>query len=71
MALIECKECQSQISDKAESCPQCGCPLKKQKVIVENKITGGGDIIHKIAVWGVIILVLFFIGYCAKKGAQG
>lgn len=27
MALINCSECEKQISDKATSCPGCGCPL--------------------------------------------
>ncbi|WP_434007035.1 double zinc ribbon domain-containing protein [Geobacter sulfurreducens] len=27
MALIKCPECSREISDKAESCPQCGCPV--------------------------------------------
>lgn len=26
MALIKCPECGNRISDKAESCPYCGCP---------------------------------------------
>lgn len=26
--LIECSECKKQISDKAECCPHCGCPIK-------------------------------------------
>ena len=30
MALIECKECGQQISDKAEFCPHCGLPLVKR-----------------------------------------
>lgn len=29
MALIKCPECSREISDKAESCPQCGLPLTK------------------------------------------
>lgn len=29
MALIKCPECSREISDKAESCPQCGLPLAK------------------------------------------
>lgn len=29
MALIKCPECGKEISDKAASCPQCGCPVKK------------------------------------------
>lgn len=27
MALIKCPECGKQISDKAASCPNCGCPI--------------------------------------------
>ena len=27
MALIKCPECSKEISDKANSCPNCGCPL--------------------------------------------
>lgn len=29
MALIECSECKSQISDKASACPKCGNPMKE------------------------------------------
>jgi ribosomal protein L7/L12 len=28
MALINCPECNREISDKAVSCPHCGCPIK-------------------------------------------
>ena len=27
MALIKCPECGKQVSDKASSCPNCGCPV--------------------------------------------
>ena len=27
MALINCPECNKQISDKAAACPSCGCPV--------------------------------------------
>ena len=27
MALIKCPECKKEISDKAASCPSCGCPI--------------------------------------------
>lgn len=27
MALIKCAECGKEISDRAESCPNCGCPV--------------------------------------------
>ena len=27
MALLKCKECGREISDKAINCPNCGCPV--------------------------------------------
>lgn len=30
MALVKCKECGSEISTKAESCPKCGAKIKKK-----------------------------------------
>ena len=27
MALINCSECGHQVSDKATTCPNCGCPI--------------------------------------------
>jgi DNA-directed RNA polymerase subunit RPC12/RpoP len=29
MALINCAECSKEISDKAEACPHCGCPVER------------------------------------------
>lgn len=29
MALINCPECGKEISDKAASCPNCGCPMSR------------------------------------------
>lgn len=31
MALIKCKECGHEVSDKASACPNCGCPIKETK----------------------------------------
>ena len=28
MALIKCVECGNKVSDKAEYCPECGCPVE-------------------------------------------
>ncbi len=39
MALIKCPECGKEISDKAASCPNCGCPINNQK-IEYNKLLG-------------------------------
>ena len=39
MALIKCIECGKEISDKANACIHCGCPIEKEKrtVIIERK----------------------------------
>lgn len=35
MALIKCPECGRQISDKAASCPSCGCPIANAPTTVK------------------------------------
>ncbi len=29
MALVKCKDCNSEVSDSAEACPKCGAPLER------------------------------------------
>lgn len=38
MALIKCSECGNEVSDKATSCPKCGCPI-----VAFNKVTEIGN----------------------------
>ena len=38
MALFTCPECGKQVSDKAEMCPNCGCPISKQTIQEESKV---------------------------------
>lgn len=42
MALIKCKECNKEISDKANACIHCGSPITKKKICKEC-----GNIIKK------------------------
>lgn len=41
MALIKCPECGKEISDRASTCPNCGCPIeteeKRTKIEIEEK----------------------------------
>jgi len=37
MSLIRCSECAKQVSSKAESCPQCGCPLRSKPDVVSGR----------------------------------
>ena len=36
MALIKCPECGKEISDRASTCPNCGCPVKADVSNVDN-----------------------------------
>jgi hypothetical protein len=69
MALIICPECRKQISDTAQSCPNCGYKLTPEKV-AELKKTA--DKINKavgIGCMGIIVLVFIFfvIGQFTSK----
>ena len=59
MALINCKECNAQISDSAKSCPNCGNPNLKQE-----KSSGCSTVFIVI---GSILLLLFIIGKCSNE----
>lgn len=60
MALIKCKECGHEVSDKASMCPNCGCPIEslgaaKEEVMYEEpKKTKGW-------IWALIVAVLLCI----------
>lgn len=57
MALKPCKECGSQVSDKAESCPQCGATVKKD--------------VPRWVVWFVLIFIaLAIIGSCQPSSTS-
>ena len=36
MALIKCKECGHEVSDKASACPNCGCPIDSVETYQEQ-----------------------------------
>lgn len=38
MALIKCMECGKEISDKAATCPHCGCPISEMNTVGVVKI---------------------------------
>lgn len=53
MALIKCLECNKEISDKAEACPHCGCPVN-----VKSKSINTGKPKKKVVVIGAAIVAL-------------
>lgn len=62
MALIECPECGKEISDKARSCPGCGCPIGTADQGAVNKITTKKQNIdikkYLPAIIGVIVVII-------------
>ncbi len=74
MALIKCPECGKEISDKAASCPHCGCPIshpqtQAEKTVIQNNLQnakpkkkGHGCLITLLC----IIAVPVFIGIVAN-----
>lgn len=52
MAIIKCKECNADISDKALACPKCGLEL------IKGKFRGASK---SILVIGVILVALFLL----------
>ena len=64
MALIKCSECGNEISDKATSCPHCGCPCTSNH-IENNEVTPKKNIMQNTFVQvliaipiGIIILIM-------------
>jgi hypothetical protein len=56
MALVKCKECQNQVSSKAEKCPHCGAVVKKK--------TSGCAVIF------LIVLLLAVIGPVMREATS-
>ncbi len=55
MAMTQCKECSTQISTEAESCPQCGAKVKKTSVAAK----------------GCLGVILLFVGISALGAMFG
>ncbi len=62
MALQKCPECNNSVSTIAESCPQCGYPIRAKKIAVTRPVEQVG-----LTFWGVVgavILGIILISLC-------
>lgn len=70
MGLIQCKECGKEISDKATSCPHCGCPVDSTGSMSEGIEMSAAPVRpsqlprkkNRGCLIGVIIFILFCFG---------
>lgn len=74
MSLINCSECDAEISDKAAACPKCGNPMRFDTAqAVKPKADRGYNL---ILVGGIIVIALTFfivvgfVGYVAGSPKQ-
>ena len=49
MPIINCSECGKEVSDKASSCPNCGCPIAIPKNSTEVRIKMPNNIVIGVA----------------------
>ena len=61
MALIKCKECGHEVSDKASACPKCGCSIDNVGKIQEEIIDAEPKK-KKGWIWALIVVLLCLIG---------
>lgn len=54
MALVKCKECGKDVSDKAKTCPNCGADIRMQQLSTIQKI--GYLLLFVIIVSAVVML---------------
>ena len=68
MALINCPECQKEISDKVKACPNCGYPFSNESFEENNQKVEVTDIkinsqkLRPVITGVIIIGIIFFIG---------
>lgn len=61
MSLIKCKECGKEISDQAVACPNCGCPVTKENINIQqpvNKKKKGHGCLTTIVIFCLIIIAI-------------
>lgn len=62
MALIKCIDCGTEVSDKAEKCPKCACPISKKENNEQTQVIEQTSKRLKMQLLiGVVVLFLGFL----------
>ncbi|MBM4031235.1 MAG: zinc ribbon domain-containing protein [Planctomycetes bacterium] len=74
MGLVRCAECGREVSDRAESCPQCGFPLSASPDMVGGRQIRGIEKTAKrfkahilLATIALIVGVIWTVGSCEQS----
>ena len=64
--MIKCPDCKKNISEKAVSCPKCGCPISPDVV---KKDKAEQILVERISWWivGIVIVCFIFLGNSEKE----
>ncbi len=62
MALITCPECGNQVSDKADNCVHCGCPIKIIQEKPQRNPIRRGTVGTFLTVFAIIMMVIGCLG---------
>jgi hypothetical protein len=68
MALIQCPECKTEISDKAASCVKCGHPINPSTAQSEKK--KGVSILRNLIGIVVLLAIVFFVFHVKKEASK-
>lgn len=73
MALINCPECKTQVSDSAVSCPKCGTPIAeaKQFEAAGSSLTTTQETSKKLKLHTLISALLIIVGFIAIFATAG
>lgn len=55
--LIKCKECGKEISEEAQSCPNCGCPNIKEKNNLKKKRAS------QLSAWAILLCWFPYVSF--------
>ena len=78
MALIKCKECGHEVSDRASACPNCGCPIASEQPEAQNDVIEAEPVYYEeeetsnkwlYVIIGVLVAIIIMGGiYGYSKG---
>ncbi|MCJ1886086.1 OB-fold putative lipoprotein [Pseudomonas sp. LA21] len=77
MALIECYECNKQVSDSAAACPNCGAPVKKKvsegyiPPKVNTPVAPPARKVSILLIIGIAVFPYVFVWFLLRKGHSG